>query len=296
VALKRAQRRRTASNFLENSATDRGIARLMTIFAHPDDETFGLAGTLRRATSAGHAAAVVCATRGEAGQIADPSLATKETLGAVRERELRNAMEEVGVRDARFLDYQDGRLPEVDHEEAVEKITRHIRAFRPDLVVTFPANGGYGHVDHIAIHHLTLDALRAAADEARFPEQGLAPHRIRKRYFVAFSRERMVKMQEEAAREGRDYRPGGDAATIPFEEMGVPEAEITTRIILSDDEFAAKLRAVHSHKTQLRVDGPWMTLAPDALRAFLGVESFQLVPELSDRQYTAPEEDLFAGL
>jgi LmbE family N-acetylglucosaminyl deacetylase len=189
----------------------------------------------------------------------------------------------------------DGRLPEVEHEEAVEKITRHIRAFRPEVVVTFPANGGYGHVDHIAIHHLTLDALRAA-DEARFPEQGLARHRIRKLYFVAFSRERMVKMQAEAARERHDYRPGGDAATIPFEAIGVPEAEITTRINLSDDEFAAKFRAVHSHKTQLRADGPWMTLAPDALRAFLGVESFQLVPELSDRHYTAPEEDLFAGM
>jgi LmbE family N-acetylglucosaminyl deacetylase len=139
----------------------------MTIFAHPDDETFGMAGTIRRATSAGHPVAVVCATRGEAGEIADPSLATKAMLGAVREGELRHAMAAVGVEDVRFLDYIDGRLPDADPDKAMAKIVRHLRAFRPDVVVTFAANGGYGHVDHMAIHRLTLTALRAAADPAR---------------------------------------------------------------------------------------------------------------------------------
>src|SRR3954447_8224298 len=153
------ERARTVS-----STSDHETPRLMTIFAHPDDETFGVAGTLRRATTAGHSVAVVCATRGEAGEIADPSLATKEMLGAVREGELRHAMAAVGVDDVRFLDYLDGRLPEADPAEAVTKIVRHLRAFRPDVVVTFPPNGGYGHVDHIAIHHLTLAALSAAAD------------------------------------------------------------------------------------------------------------------------------------
>src|SRR5215468_242492 len=101
----------------------------MTILAHPDDETFGMAGTLRRATSAGRPVAVVCATRGEAGEIADPSLAAKDTLGAVRERELRQAMAAVGVHDVRFLGYHDGRLQEADPDEAVMKIVRHLREF-----------------------------------------------------------------------------------------------------------------------------------------------------------------------
>jgi mycothiol S-conjugate amidase len=266
----------------------------MTIFAHPDDETFGMAGTLRRVTSAGHPVAVVCATRGEAGEIADPALGTKETLGAVREGELRHAMASVGVEDVRFLDYIDGRLPEADPDEAVAKIVRHIREFKPDVVVTFPANGGYGHVDHMAIHRLTLAALKAAADPERVSDQ--APHRIRKLYYAGFSRERMMKMREEAAREGRDYTPGGNAATIPFEEMGTPEADITTRIMLSDDEFAAKLQAIRAHATQLPANSPWMRLEPDALRALMATEAFQLVPEYSDRQYTTPEDGLFAGL
>jgi LmbE family N-acetylglucosaminyl deacetylase len=274
--------------------SDRSIPRLMTIFAHPDDETFGMAGTLRRVTSAGHPVAVVCATRGEAGEIADPSLATKETLGAVREGELRHAMASVGVENVRFLDYIDGRLPDANPNEVVAKIVHHIREFRPDVVVTFAANGGYGHVDHMAIHRLTLAALNAAADSERVSDQ--PPHRIKKLYYAGFSRERMVKMREEAAREGRDYTPGGNAATIPFEEMGTPEADITTRIMLSDDEFAAKLQAVRAHATQLPANSPWMWLEPDALRALMANETFQLVPEYSDRQYTTPEDGLFADL
>jgi LmbE family N-acetylglucosaminyl deacetylase len=266
----------------------------MTIFAHPDDETFGMAGTLHRATSAGHPVAVVCATRGEAGEIADPSLATKKMLGAVREGELRHAMAALGVEDVRFLDYIDGRLPDAAPQEAVAKIVRHLRQFRPDVVVTFGANGGYGHVDHMAIHRLTLAALKAAAD----PEynSGQEPHRIKKLYYAGFSRERMVKMRDEAAREGRDYIPGGNAATIRFEEMGTPDADITTRIMLSDGEFAAKLRAVRAHATQLPANNSWMRLDPDSLRALMATEAFQLVPEFSDRQYTTPEEGLFAGL
>jgi N-acetyl-1-D-myo-inositol-2-amino-2-deoxy-alpha-D-glucopyranoside deacetylase len=60
---------------------------LMGIFAHPDDESFGMAGTLARSTMGGHPTAIVCATRGEVGEIADPTLATPENLGQVREGE-----------------------------------------------------------------------------------------------------------------------------------------------------------------------------------------------------------------
>jgi LmbE family N-acetylglucosaminyl deacetylase len=266
----------------------------MTIFAHPDDETFGAAGTLRRATNAGHTVAVVSATRGEAGEIADPSLATKETLGAVRESELRRAMAAVGVGDVRFLDYHDGQLPEADPGEAAAKITRHLREFRPDVVLTFAANGGYGHVDHMAIHRLTLAALTAAADPEQTPDQ--PPVRVRKLYYAGLPRARMLKMREEAERDGRDYSPGGNAATIPFEEMGTAEEEITTRIVLSDDEFVAKLEAARAHATQLPASSPWSRLDAAALRAFMGVEAFQLVPEFSDHSYATPEDDLFAGL
>jgi LmbE family N-acetylglucosaminyl deacetylase len=277
-----------------------GRYRLMGIYAHPDDEAFGLAGTLARATAAGNAAAVVCATRGEAGQIADAALATRQNLGAVREGELRQACAAVGVHDVSFLDYVDGQLAEADEAEAVGRIVYHLRRFRPDVAVTFAANGGYGHVDHMAIHRFTLAAVQAAADAGRYGEhlaQGLEAHRVRKVYFGAMPRERLLARIEEARRRGEGFTPGGDAATIPLEEMGVPVAEITTQIVLSDAEYDAKLRALRAHATQMPASSWVRRATPEQARTYAGTECFVLAPPpISDRAYAVPEDDLFAGL
>lgn len=275
--------------------------RLMTIFAHPDDESFGVAGTMAQAVRAGRPVAVVCATRGEEGKIADPSLATQENLAQVREQELRDAVGAVGVTDVTFLDYIDGHLAEADHQEALAKVVAQIRRFRPDVVVTFDPKGAYGHVDHIAIHQLAVEGVAAAADPDRFPEQlrgGLAPHRARKVYYTVIPRERILEMRDQARARGEDdFVPGGDEATIPIEEMGLPLAEIRTRVRLSDQDFAAKRQAVFAHKTQLPADNPWTQASPEQLRQFAGTETFFLAPPpISDRAYPMPEDDLFAGL
>ncbi len=272
----------------------------MTIFAHPDDESFGVAGTMAHATQLGYPVAVVCATRGEEGQIADPALATPENLGQVREQELRTAVAAVGVNDVVFLDYIDGHLAEADQEEALGKVVAQIRRFRPDVVITFDPKGGYGHVDHMAIHRLTVAGVAAAADPARFPDQlgqGLQPHRVRKVYYSAIPREFLLRMRDEARARGQDFIPGGDEATIPVEEMGVPLAEISTRTRLNDTEYAAKINAVLAHKTQLPADNPWAKASPEEMRAFAGAENFVLaLPPISDRAYPMPEDDVFAGL
>lgn len=271
--------------------------RLMGIFAHPDDESFGMAGTMARATMGGHPVAIVCATRGEEGKIADPSLASQENLGQVREQELRNACAAVGVTDVSFLDYVDGHLTEADVTEAVGRVVHHLRRFRPDVAVTFAPNGGYGHVDHMAIHRITLAALEAAADPSRYPEAGLEPHRVRKVYYQAMPRERVLQMREEARKRGEDFIPGGDEATIPVEEMGTPMSDITTFVKLADAEFDAKLHSMKSHATQMPADSPWARATPEELRAFMGTEVFQLTqPPISDQAYPMPEDDVFAGL
>ena len=282
------------------TSTNSTAPRLMTIFAHPDDESFGVAGTIAHATRTGHAVAVVCATRGEEGKIADPSLATQENLGQVREQELRTAVAAVGVSDVVFLDYIDGHLAEADPEEALGKVVAQIRRFHPDVVITFDPKGGYGHVDHMAIHRLAVAGVAAAADPARFPEQiaqGAQPHRVRKVYYAAMPRERLLQMRDEARARGEDFIPGGDEATIPVEEMGVPLAEIRTRIRLDDAEFDSKRTALFSHKTQLPADNPWAKASPEEMRAFAGNEMFVLAPPpISDRDYPMPEDDIFAGL
>jgi len=272
----------------------------MTIFAHPDDESFGVAGTMSHAIHTGHPVAVVCATRGEEGKIADPSLATEENLGQVREQELRSAMAAVGVDDVVFLDYIDGHLAEADQEEALGRVVAQIRRFRPDVVITFDPKGGYGHVDHMAIHRLAVAGVAAAADPTRFPEQlagGAQPHRARKVYYTAIPRERLLQMREDARARGEDFIPGGDEATIPVEEMGIPLAEIRTRVRLGDEDFKGKLAAIYSHKTQLPADNPWAQATPEQMRQFAGTETFVLAPSpISDRDYPMPEDDVFAGL
>ena len=136
--------------------------RLLGVFAHPDDEVFCAGGTMARAAEAGAEVMIVSATRGERGQIRDPAAATRRTLGAVREGELRAAAAELGVPRVQVLDYADGNLPH--HRSSLgAAIADIMRQFDPDTVITFGADGGYGHPDHVAISGLATETFRAMA-------------------------------------------------------------------------------------------------------------------------------------
>src|SRR5829696_6592761 len=145
--------------------------RLLAVFAHPDDETFCAGGTLAKYVAAGWEVMVVSATRGQAGQIRDPQAATRRTLGQVREREFYAACEQLGVRSARMLDYMDGTLQEVDPDELTSTVVKIIRAFRPDVVITFGPDGAYGHPDHIVIGEATTIACTLSGDAQKYPHQ-----------------------------------------------------------------------------------------------------------------------------
>jgi LmbE family N-acetylglucosaminyl deacetylase len=152
-------------------------ARLLCVFAHPDDEVFCAGGTLARWVAAGGEAMVVSATRGEAGQIQDACVATRRTLGAVRERELRAACAQLGVQRVECLDYQDGALQDVGEATLAREVAARIRDFRPDAIITFGPDGGYGHPDHIAISFATTRACQLVARQG-----GRVPHL----YYSAF--------------------------------------------------------------------------------------------------------------
>jgi LmbE family N-acetylglucosaminyl deacetylase len=154
--------------------------RILGVFAHPDDEVFCAGGTLARWTEAGAEAMIVSATRGEAGQIQDAHIATRHTLGAVREQELRTACAELGVKRIECLDYHDGALAEVDPARLAAEVAAYIRDFQPDVVVTFGPDGGSGHPDHIAISFATTLACQRIARE-----DGWAPQI----YYSAFPRQ-----------------------------------------------------------------------------------------------------------
>ena len=230
---------------------------LLVALAHPDDETFGVGGVMARAVEEGHRVVIVCATRGEAGEIADPSLATPETLGDVREGELRAAARALGVGDVRFLGYRDSGMagtPENGHPAAlvnadpdgvVGKLVRVIRDVRPDVVVTFEPGGIYGHPDHITISERASAAVAAAADPERWPEAG-RPHRTPRLYYVALPRSVLREFRSAAEQAGVQWGLA-DAMEV---ENAVDDADIDAALDVSP-WMERKRAAVAAHATQL---------------------------------------------
>jgi LmbE family N-acetylglucosaminyl deacetylase len=270
---------------------------LLGVFAHPDDE-ITMAGAFRRYHDEGALTALICATRGEEGEISDPALATHEILGRVREQELREAARIMRVDDLVFLDYHDGRLADADPVEATGRIVRQIRRLRPQVVVTFDANGGYGHRDHMAIHQLTIAAFRQAGDPSAYPEQrtaGLEPFAPSKLYYVAFPRSLMARVLDPARSRQPDFQPFGSVATIPLEAMGTADERVTTTVPLDDALYEVRNAAMAAHRTQQDPNGYFAHLPPEALRAMWGTQHFvRAVPPFTPGD--AIEHDLFAGI
>jgi LmbE family N-acetylglucosaminyl deacetylase len=183
---------------MNNFPSQQNQLRLLGVFAHPDDESFCAGGTLARYTHAGAEAMVVSATRGQAGQIRSAKVATRRTLGQVREQELRLACQRLGVQHVVCLDHGDGMLKEVDQEVLIEQVVEIIRSFRPDIVITFGPDGGYGHPDHIAISTAATAACMRSSDHTQFPAQiavGLAPHRPLRLYHSHFPAKRQLLLE-----------------------------------------------------------------------------------------------------
>ncbi len=265
----------------------------MAVFAHPDDESFGNGGTLARYSEEGVWTSLVCATRGEAGEISDPALATPETLGQVREQELRLACSILGIQQVRLLGYVDGTLAGVDREECVGKLVKAIRELKPQVVFTFGPEGVYGHPDHVAIGEMATEAFRVAGDRTAFPEQlmdGLEPWTPLKLYYVAAPRERFKRMGELTAQ----LLPHTSWEERDWASFGVPESTITTCVDVGR-YVDTKLAAIAAHQTQIPQNHPFTLLPGDILREFFREECYVLAESL-----VAPPEgretDLFRGV
>ena len=176
--------------------------RILGVFAHPDDEVFVAGGTLAKYTADGAEVMVVCATRGQAGQIRDARSATRRTLGAVRENELRQACSILGVQHVECLDYMDGTLQEVPFDTLVDEVVRVMRAFRPTVVITFGEDGAYGHPDHVAISAAATRAFTLAGDATYVsdpPRTIGAPHTPVRLYHSHFARSRLLMLDRIAS-------------------------------------------------------------------------------------------------
>jgi LmbE family N-acetylglucosaminyl deacetylase len=263
---------------------------LMAVFAHPDDEAFGTGGTLAKYAAEGCDVYLITATRGEAGEIAEPGLATSANLPFVREQELRCACQIYGIHPPRFLDYQDGQLAIVNQGQAVGRLVRMIRELKPQVLVTFGPDGIYGHYDHIAVYRWATIAANMAADPDCFPDRDLCePHQVSKLYFRVLPQDQVASMSEE----GKPAAVMMDG--VPFYFVGRSAEEITTVIDVSD-YLAAKLSGIRCHATQVGRHNRFADTPDEVMRErWFREESFILAHSLAGRS-PGVETDLFAGL
>jgi LmbE family N-acetylglucosaminyl deacetylase len=158
--------------------------RLLFIYAHPDDESFGVAGIARMYADRGAEIALVTATRGDAGRAGEPPLCARADLPARREAELREAARLLGIGHVTVLDYLDKHLADAPADKIRRELAGAIRRHRPHVVVTFDPDGANRHPDHIAISRFTSDAIAAADDPRWYPETG-KPHRVERLVWIS---------------------------------------------------------------------------------------------------------------
>src|SRR4051794_159779 len=237
--------------------------RLLLVHAHPDDETIGTGATMAKYAAEGALVTLVTCTLGEEGEILEPGLEhlaadRDDALGQHRIGELAAAMEALGVRDHRFLggpgrwrdsgmmDTPANERPEcfwrADLDEATRELVAVMREVRPQVVVTYDENGGYGHPDHIQAHRVAVAAFDKAGDPSYAPGTG-EPWQPAKLYYTAFPKSVLQAGIEAMKAAGHSDFFGVDSADdLPF---GVPDDEVSTEIDASEylDAKTAAMRA-----------------------------------------------------
>ncbi|HWB67315.1 MAG TPA: N-acetyl-1-D-myo-inositol-2-amino-2-deoxy-alpha-D-glucopyranoside deacetylase [Mycobacteriales bacterium] len=292
--------------------------RLLLVHAHPDDESIGTGATMAKYVADGAHVCLVTCTLGEEGEILVPALAhlaadREDGLGQHRIGEITAAMAALGVTDHRFLGgpgrWRDSGMmgepsndrpdcfwqadvasPEPDSPTG--ELVRIIREVRPQVVVTYDENGGYGHPDHIQAHRVAVAAFEAAGDPARYPDAG-EPWQPAKLYYIAVPIS-ILREAFAALKAMGEEAPFG--VTEPEElAFGVSDDVITT-VVDAREQLPKKLDALRAYPTQIAVDGQFFALSNDIGRGAFGLEHYQLARGAAHPGPDGRETDLFAGL
>lgn len=281
-----------------------GVRRLLSVHAHPDDESSKGAGTIRRLVDDGGEALLVTCTGGEEGDILNDAMRRPEIeadLPAVRLRELDHATEAIGYSQVVLLGYRDSGMPDTpanarddafangDLETEVARLVGIIRTFRPQVVVTYGDDQKhYPHPDHLRVHDITVPAFERAGSADWYPDQGAAwtPSKL---YYSMWTRERILAFHEKFLELGLES---------PYDERWLdrPEPEVapTTKIDVHGT-YGARKAALIAHATQIDPASPfWFGLPDDVAEDVYPFENYRLAQ--SRVSSDVPEVDLFAGV
>lgn len=249
---------------------------LLAVLAHPDDESFGMGGTLALYASRGVDVHLICATRGEVGDVSPEMLAGFQSVAELRESELRCAAGILGLKGVHFLDYRDSGMPgspDNIHPNALAaqpldvvaaKVADYIRNLDPDVVLTFDPIGGYRHPDHIAIQRATVRAFETVTGEGSGKPRRLYFHTMPKGMLKA-----AVFVLPLFGKDPHKFGTNGDIDLASIAEVDFPvHARIDIRSVLEKKEKAG---ACHASQGGGRMGGgvaAWFT------RLFSGSETF----------------------
>src|SRR5580765_4845312 len=246
--------------------------RLLTVHAHPDDESSKGAGTVSRYHDEGALCVLVCCTGGEAGDILNKAMDTPEVranIEEVRRRELATAAEIIGYDEVVWLGYRDSGMPDTpenedprcfwraDIDEAIGRLVAIIRRVRPHVIVTYPdTQEGYPHPDHLRVHDISVIAFDAAGDPDRFPDAG-DPWQPLKLYYTMWSGKRIKAIHEKMLELGIES---------PFDERWLSRPSQDDRITTTVEiraYYGRRKEALLAHATQIDPKSPFWFALPD---------------------------------
>lgn len=285
--------------------------RALFVHAHPDDETINNGATMAQMIEDGIAVTLITCTRGEEGEVLVPELShlassAEDNLGAHREIELSNAMNELGVVDHRFLGktktytkiYRDSGMLDTppnqrpdcfwraDVEQAAKELAEIIDEVKPQVMVTYDEIGGYGHPDHIQTHRV---AMRAAE---------LSTWKIQKIYWNIMPKSIVKQGMDAMKKLGSDFFGAENIDELPF----VKDDSLVTTVIHAPGQVEKKMAAMKAHATQISVDGPFFALSNNLGVQVFGDEYYTLVKGEKSPPYEKAfnnidlEVDLFSGV
>lgn len=262
---------------------------LLAVLAHPDDESFGMGGTLAYYARKGVKVYLVCATRGEVGEVDPQYLEGFHSIAERRESELRCAAGILGLAGVIFLDYRDSGMPgspDNNHpdalvgaslDEVAAKVAHQIRQLKPQVVLTFDPIGGYKHPDHIAIHHATTQAFTLAVDPGF--EDSLPPFQAQKLYYHVIPKGFLrlgVRLLKLFGRDPHHFGRNGDIDLQALVDEGdfPVHAEIDIRSVRKAKEAAGACHASQQGGVPRRGPVGWLLSWMDRKEQFM-----QAIPE-----------------
>jgi len=275
---------------------------ILAVLAHPDDESFGLGGTLALYARKGYDTYYVCATRGEAGTVNAEYLNGFKDTAELRTNELMRAAKILGLKEVFFLDYRDSGMPETEEnkhpdaqinhslDEVAGKVVKYIRDLKPDIVITFDPIGGYKHPDHIHIHKATVLAFEKADDASFHPEAG-SPFKPRALYFQVFSRRILRWSVRLMPLFGKDPTKFGLNQDVNLRELAEVDFPVHARIDITPvAEIKREAGRQHASQGGLEMRRGWMGL----MRKVFGEreEYMRAYPPVTDGKYKIAN-DLF---